>query len=391
MFTPELDTAKICPDTTLVAYSEIALKSRHVRRYLENLLVQHVRASLRLRGIEFDDVLKQSGRIFVIGGEPYHISKSLCDIFGIEYSCPVIRTQVTLEAIREVSLKLASSLFDLNDSFAIDARRTGTHSFTSKDLENEIGASVLKELGAERKLRVDLENPRKSIFIEVRDKDAFVFSNIDRGVGGLPYGSQGKILTLLLGDEKSTVANWLMMKRGSAVTPIHISFPGEDNLLHRAVAQAELLKKFVPSQRLSLLIAPLRGLDEFSKKHGLLETAALRVCISLEIALETARKIGAFGLATADSELSAVFADSVSYTTFETRYVPIYYPLLGLGHEEVAKLAQRIGVTEFEGYPEVSSLNARELVSVRNLLGETAVKDMILNAVNQTEKINVLP
>ena len=335
--------------------------------------------------------MKQSGRIFVIGGEPHQISKSLCGIFGIEYSCPVFRTQVTLEAIREISLKLASNLFDLNDSFAIDARRTGTHSFTSKDLENEIGASVLHELGAERKLRVDLKNPRKSIFIEVRDKDAYVFTNINRGVGGLPYGSQGKILTLLLGDEKSIVANWLMMKRGSAVTPLHISIPGEDNLLHRAVAQAELLKKSVPSQRLSLLVAPLNGLDEFSMKHGLVETAVLRTCVSLEIALETARKIGAFGVATADSELSAVFANSVSHATFKNRHMPVYHPLLGLDDEEVARLAQRIGVTEFEGHPEVFPLDSHKLDSIRNLLGETVVKDMILNAVNQTEKINVLP
>ena len=46
---------------------------------------------------------------------------------------------------------------------------------------------------------MDLGGPELEIFVEARKDRAFVFTEVVKGVGGLPLGSQGKMLVLISG------------------------------------------------------------------------------------------------------------------------------------------------------------------------------------------------
>ncbi len=95
--------------------------------------------------------------------------------------------------------------------FAIKCRRVGNHDFTSQEMAAFCGSVVVKKVGC----AVDLTNPELKIYVEVRDDEAFLFTMKKLTArGGLPLGTQGKVVVLVSSGIDSPVAAYLMMKRG---------------------------------------------------------------------------------------------------------------------------------------------------------------------------------
>ena len=63
-------------------------------------------------------------------------------------------------------------------------------------------------------LKVKLKNPDLEVGIKIMDSGAFIDSGREYGVGGLPVGTTGKVVTLLSGGFDSSVASYFMSKRG---------------------------------------------------------------------------------------------------------------------------------------------------------------------------------
>jgi tRNA acetyltransferase TAN1 len=72
-----------------------------------------------------------------------------------------------LPTITESVLTLAKEKLNPGESFAVRCRRRGFH-VSSKDIEREIGSKVVETF----KNPVNLDNPDKTIFIEIIDKKA---------------------------------------------------------------------------------------------------------------------------------------------------------------------------------------------------------------------------
>ena len=87
--------------------------------------------------------------------------------------------------------------------------RVGTHPFTSQQVAIQIGNDLVQATAAP----VDLNKPDVELFIEIREKNSFLFTEKIKGVGGLPLGTQGKILALVK-NPSSLLAAWYLMRRG---------------------------------------------------------------------------------------------------------------------------------------------------------------------------------
>ena len=61
--------------------------------------------------------------------------------------------------------------------------------------------------------KVDLSNPDFELFVEVRGDETYIFHQIIQGLGGLPVGTQGRVISLISSGIDSPVATFLMMKR----------------------------------------------------------------------------------------------------------------------------------------------------------------------------------
>ncbi len=192
----------------LIRYGELSLKSRYVRNQFERRLIQNIKHVFALNHVSCD-VFRERGRIYLHTDNVRASSSILKKIFGITSFSEVIATTSTLDHIARVVLQLSDSYLDSEKSFALRVTRIGTHEYTSQDIAVKLGKMVCEKT----KARVDLTKPDVEIFIEIRGLKAYIFTEKIRGLGGLPVGTQGRVLALVE-DSDSLAAAWFLMRRG---------------------------------------------------------------------------------------------------------------------------------------------------------------------------------
>ncbi len=201
----------------LLRYGEMGLKGRHVRGQMMRRLRKNI---LRLLG-DADTgakVSEEEGRLFVETDQSEG-PRLLGRVFGLVSFSPVWETEADLKDVSAKAVQLAKEVRTGGPSFAVRTRRVGDHPFTSADVARVVGSAILSALP---KLKVNLTAPDWEIHVEVRGGIAFLFTEILPGVGGLPLGTQGKVVSLVETRE-GAMASWLMMKRGCYVLPVYRS------------------------------------------------------------------------------------------------------------------------------------------------------------------------
>lgn len=335
-------------NTILVADSELALKSDPVRRYLGNVLIENLRYALARNGLAGAKIGKLRGRIIVRGVDAKRGANVASKVFGVALAMPAVETTASLTDIVETAADMAERTIAVGQSFAIDARRAGKHPYTSKDIEEQAGSEVLKRLSA-RTLRVDLDNPDRVIYVEARGDRAYVYNEVFEGPGGLPLGSQGRVVALLSGGVDSATASWLIMKRGALALPLYLStFKGDKICRQRTINVAKFLREFATVADYRLTIVPYgQVLTEFIEKCPRKLTCILCKRTMYRIACKFAEMKGAKAIVTGES-LGQVASQTLTNLNVlgEAASLPVFRPLIGMNKNEIEKLAKRIGVQE---------------------------------------------
>jgi tRNA uracil 4-sulfurtransferase len=198
-------------NTILVRYAEMGLKGPPVRRRFQRALLDNIMSMLAQEGVEAL-VEAGEGRVYVRTDSMEKAVEVLTRTFGVASVSPAISCPSDREKIASVAADFSKDLMGPGDSFAIRARREGSHPFTSMDLAREVGSAVL-DVNRDKGVRVDLTSPRVQILLEVRGPVTYIYSQIFNGPGGLPLGSQGKVVAIVE-KERDLLSTWLMMKRG---------------------------------------------------------------------------------------------------------------------------------------------------------------------------------
>ena len=200
--------------TILVRYGELALKSRPVRLRFERTLIRNIE-DLFIHAREECLVERQWGRILLFAKDDDRAKAILGRVFGVTSFSPANECGSDAAEISKVVAERSLLVLRPGQSFAIRARRTGSHTYSSQTLAAQVGSAVMKA-NAGRNIRVDLGKPDVEFFIEVRQKKAYNFLEKFPGPGGLPMGTQGRVVVLVDG-ENGAAAAWMMMKRGCRV------------------------------------------------------------------------------------------------------------------------------------------------------------------------------
>ncbi len=331
-------------ETILVAYGEIALKSRRVRGRLEKMLVNHIEAALRRRGFDNCSAMRRFGRIYVKGVPPEEAA-TVARVFGVASVMPALGTESGLESIMDLGLEVADSRIGEGQAFAVRPHVVGEHPYSSRDIAVDLGSVVLEKI-SDRGVHVDLSQPDVTLYVEVRDRDAFVYTQVIEGVGGLPYRSQGRLVSLFSGGIDSPVGTWLMMKRGAETLPLlmdqrpHVG----ESYIERAEAACGALTGFVPSG-FGLYIAPMGGL-----MGRIMEASIPRLrCVlckrsMYKIASIFAKERKAMGIVTGESlgQVASQTLDNL-YVIDGAAEVPVIRPIIGLDKVEIERMARKIG------------------------------------------------
>ncbi|AGK61118.1 hypothetical protein Asulf_01118 [Archaeoglobus sulfaticallidus PM70-1] len=209
----------------ILRYDEIALKSSFVRRKFEKILMDNVRRVIRKEfGIKAS-VRGGYGRIYVdVGGNVESVARRISNVFGVVSAHVSVKRDLNLEKNAEEIAEYYKNR--IKGSFAVRVKRSGKHDFTSMDASKIIGRKLKEITGA----RVDLKNPETEIRVEIRDSKLYLMTSTYEGFGGLPVGSQERVLCII-SDEKSLLSTWYAMKRGCDVDVLYSErFEFIDNL-----------------------------------------------------------------------------------------------------------------------------------------------------------------
>ena len=209
-------TNRVC----LVHYHEIGLKGKN-RATFENQLVNNLHRALRGQGV---DVIKRvSGHILVSfqSGEATHAQADLiAQVPGVArvslaYLCSQDEHEYSQAAIR------AHGEAGPFETFKVHARRSST-TYPLHTLEiHQLVGSVLCEAFPEK--RVQMHDPDIIVYVLVVQGSVYVYAASQPGVGGLPVGTAGKVVTLLSSGFDSPVATWMVGRRGAVCVPVHFS------------------------------------------------------------------------------------------------------------------------------------------------------------------------
>ncbi len=190
----------------LLRYGEIGTKSLNIRKHFEDILIQNVKRTFLYEEEEVIVERRGRGRIFAhLKDENSHL---LSRTFGLVSYSRAEEVEASIDEMKEKAIEFTENI---SGTFAVRARRTGTHDFDSQDVERELGRTILKK---DPDLEVDLDSPDHEFHVEIRHSDAYVFTDIQEAPGGLPLSSQGKVASYVE-SRNDFVATWLMMKRGA--------------------------------------------------------------------------------------------------------------------------------------------------------------------------------
>ncbi|MGP8023113.1 MAG: tRNA uracil 4-sulfurtransferase ThiI [Methanobacterium sp.] len=335
----------------IVRYGEIGIKSPKVRRRFERRLISNIKVLIDCK-IELTQ-----GRIFLYPHDYEQALKSLKKIFGVVSFSPTISTKTDHNSIKitltsYIKELIEQNIFSPNNSFAIRCRRVGEHEFTSQEMAAYCGAVVVEETNAQ----VNLSNPDFQIYVEVRDEKTYFYHKKIPGLGGLPIGTQGRVVSLVSAGIDSPVATFQMMKRGCDVTILHFNTDpytkcsGECKI----IKLVEKLKEYSSGSKLRFYT--VRYGDFLSK---CIEEAPSRMTCVLcksgmyQIAEKLAIKEKA--LAIVDGSSLGQVASQTLPNILATRHsttLPILSPLIGLDKVEIQKIAEKIGTFEISILPE---------------------------------------
>lgn len=332
-------------DLIIARYGEIGLKSPKIRSRFERKLVKNIKATFEC------DVNRNQGRIYIFPRDFDEGIEKLNRVFGVVSYSPATSTNTDYADIDETLTRYASDLvdegiLDENTKFAIKCRRVGTHDFTSQEMAAHCGGVVRNVVMAP----VDLTNPDLTIFVEIRENDAYIYHEKIRGPGGLPLGTQGKVIVLLSSGIDSPVAAYMMMKRGCEVVALHcnndpFSGPKVTENFNLLVDQLNIYARGVPIKK--RIIDYGEYLSVAKEKAPEKMTCVLCKSGMYKIAEKLAVKLGADAIVDGSS-VGQVASQTLS-NILATRYgveVPILSPLIGLDKEEITAIAKEIGTFE---------------------------------------------
>ncbi|GEM_PF-3867758 len=195
----------------LVKYGEVSLKSKRVRQQFVNALVGDIKRKMVRWGVE-GRVEVEWGALRIYTENPVGVENVLRHTFGVVSYAWAVESTSNPRDMEKIAVSLAG---DWEGSFAVRCKRSGTHPYTSQEMAAFLGEKILD---SNPRLRVDLRSPENILWVEIRGGRSYFYTEKKEGPGGLPLGTEGRVLLIPDGSVEDTVlAGWFLMRRGANV------------------------------------------------------------------------------------------------------------------------------------------------------------------------------
>ena len=382
-----MDTNDLRPMLHITLSGDVYLKSRSTQVALINRVKANLTRALAAAG--FTGPMRRLGthRFAVTpDAEIFHeVTAAALTVFGINSVDTAVA--VDFNTKEELAERVAALSEDRvgTGTFAARVKRRGTHDWKSGDLARLIGSHLVASGG-----NVDLTNPETKVAVTVLDDSAFLVTDHAVGAGGLPLGTQDRVLCLISGGFDSVVAAWMLMSRGCPVEYVHFTLNCAQSDHALAVAR-EMWTTWGHGTNPTVHLVKFQSVKDALITHvdARMRQVALKVMMA-QAASEIASDARISALVTGDA-LGQVSSQTLPHlvAVSESSSTPIFRPLLGLPKESIIDLARRVGTAELSARAqEVCDLSGGSRVATKarksdidasvNAIPEMVMADAIL-------------
>ena len=332
----------------LIKPGELILKGLNKKDFKKKL-IKDIKTKINSFG-SFEIKSSQS----VISVEPLSLGVSTDNIldifknvFGVASVSKSVFCEKNVDDIKLTAKKYLASKLSTVKTFKVETKRADKFfPFNSYQISADVGEFLLNEF---KNLKVDVHSPDLTVYVEIRDFGAYISTNPVKGIGGLPYGSCGKVLSLISGGIDSPVASFMIAKRGATVLMLHFISPPYTS--DRALDKVRILikKLNIYISKIKLHIVNITEIQEVTKKQCKEDffTIIMRrfmMKIAENIALNNKCK----AIVTGESlgQVASQTLGALLCTNAACNILPILRPLIGMDKDEIVTIARKINTFE---------------------------------------------
>ena len=334
----------------LVHYHEVGLKGRN-RASFEHRLLSNMEAALV--AFELKEVCRISGHLLVVFENADDLEPAAEILLQVPGVARVSRGWRCAREPEEYNRCAELAMMDCGEfeSFKVVARRSNTdYPIDSMQLNQLVGAHLCA-FAPDKKVK--MKDPDVKVHVEIIKGSAYVFSRSDRGIGGLPVGSAGKVVSLMSGGIDSPVATWKLMKRGAVIVGVHFSgAPVTDDASEYIVD--DIAHALAPAGGIGRIYTVPFG--KYQKAIASECPPPLRIVLYRRLMFRVAQ-----GIARIERAKALVTGESLGQVASQTLEniaavnaavdIPVLRPLIGSDKLEIIDVAKRIGTFEISSRP----------------------------------------
>ena len=332
----------------LIKYAEIAIKGKN-RYMFEDALVRQIKIALNKCEGKYE-ISKASGRIYVEYLSDYDFDETvgaLTKVFGITGVCPVVHVEDKgFEQLASDVTSFIDEVYpDKNKTFKVNSRRARkNYPLESMEINAKLGVVLLN---AFPELSVDVHNPEIMLNVEIREK-IYIYSEVIKGPGGMPIGTNGKAMLLLSGGIDSPVAGYMISKRGVRIDAVYFHAPPytSERAKQKVVDLAKKIAKYTGPIYLHVVNFTDIQLYIYDKcPHDELTIIMRRYM--MRIAEHIAKETECLSLITGES-IGQVASQTMQslVATNEVCTLPVFRPLIGFDKQQIIEISEKIDTYE---------------------------------------------
>ncbi len=267
-------------------------------------------------------------------------------VFGIVSICRAAMCEKNMDDIYALTCDYLADDLRGASTFKVEAKRSDKKfPLNSMEIMRETGSAILSRFPH---LKVDVRNPELTVYVEVRDKNAFVHAAPIPGAGGLPSGINGRVSILISGGIDSPVAAYMMARRGLALHAVHFfSYPyTSERAKEKVITLLEKVASY--AGRIHLDIVPFTKIQEEirDKCPEDLFTLVMRRFM-MRISQRLAADNDSYALVTGESmgQVASQTLHAIA-TTDAVCDIPVFRPVIGMDKTEIVEIARKIDTFE---------------------------------------------
>lgn len=367
----------MCMQFIIRLFPEITIKSTPVRKRWSKKLADNIRILARRIEGSSSVILDWDRIVLRVSSDDPATKAAMVNMLsctpGIAYFSTV--SAHAFESMHDI-YELAHAYWQdklVAKTFCVRVKRSGKHEFNSNDVERYVGGGLNQNVAT---AGVRLKDPDETVYLEVKDDTCYVVEQRNQGLGGFPLGTQEDVLSLVSGGFDSTVASYMLMRRGMKTHFCFFNLGGKEHELGVKEVAFFLWNKFGSSHRVKFVSVPFEGVvAEILKQISPSNMGVVLKRMMLRAAEHVAQRgqLPAIVTGEAISQVSSQTLPNLSAIDQVTDML-VLRPLITMDKPDIIALSRKIGTENFSAnipeYCGVISVKPSSHIKLDKLLAE---------------------